>query len=292
MKFLPVIQYAILVGTAIFQTGAARVPQDPVHILSRQEPVSPFYPSTLEDLTLVRAAYDELAHQIQAKLYKPSPECIPMTTDKLEGTGSICPARDNILVDLMRVCFRQLSIRLPRLRNGITATPPNGVSQVTWKDFNDNYSKLDDAVTFALREIEKQACLILADTDTKTSDAVYGGTMTPVMIRGIRITVTSVQDSWVQTDNILEGGIAPEVFDSRAENTNEDVFTKIKNTRELFMALGKINDVESLTTGAQQCVNLLAELAAAILVGGIGGILTGSGGGGLPSAPSLPGTGK
>ncbi|KAF3190951.1 hypothetical protein TWF225_001916 [Orbilia oligospora] len=255
MKLPSVIQYAVVSGVTLFRFSAARVLDNPARLSSRQSTESPFYPRNLEDLTLVRAAYDELGHQIQTKLYKASPECLHMVTDKLEATGSICPARDNIL------------------------------------EFNDNYSKLDGAITFALREIQKQACLILADTDTKTSDAVYGGTMTPATINGTSITVTSLQDSFVQIDFILENGIDPKSFDQPAQATTEDIFSKLRDTRALFVTLGKINDVQSLTTGAQQCISLLAELAAAALMGGLGGILTGSSGGGLPSLPKLPGLG-
>ncbi|KAK6357754.1 hypothetical protein TWF718_002062 [Orbilia javanica] len=292
MKLKSIFQYAAISGATLFQLVSAGTLKFSPQILRRGDNKSPFYPRNLEDLTLVRAAYDEIGHQIQAQLYTASPECLPMITDKLEGTGSTCPARDTTLVKIIRECFRQLSIRLPRLREGIGATPPNGVAPVSWKDFNDNYSKLGDAITFALREIQKQACLILADTDTKTYDAVYGGSMTPAMIRGVPITVTSLQDSFIKISSTLENGIAPKVLDEPAQGTTEDVFKKLGQTRSLFVTLGKINDVQSLTTGAQQCLSLLAELAAAALIGGIGGILTGSGGGGLPSPPSLPGFGR
>ncbi|KAF3092579.1 hypothetical protein TWF569_009015 [Orbilia oligospora] len=292
MKLPSVIQYAVVSGVTLFRFSAARVLDNPARLSSRQSTESPFYPRNLEDLTLVRAAYDELGHQIQTKLYKASPECLHMVTDKLEATGSICPARDNILVGLIRETFKQLSIRLPRLRSRIGVAPSNGVAPVSWQEFNDNYSKLDGAITFALREIQKQVCLILADTDTKTSDAVYGGTMTPATINGTSITVTSLQDSFVQIDSILENGIDPKSFDQPAQATTEDIFSKLRDTRALFVTLGKINDVQSLTTGAQQCISLLAELAAAALIGGLGGILTGSSGGGLPSLPRLPGLGS
>ncbi|RVD80134.1 uncharacterized protein DFL_008041 [Arthrobotrys flagrans] len=218
------IQCSAVSGITLFQLGAAIVLGDPVQISPRtQDPVSPFYPSTLEDLTLVRAAYDELGHQIQAKLYKVIPERVPMVTDKLEGTGSICPAKDNILSDLIIESFRQLSVRFPRFRTGINATAPNGVAPISWKEFNDNYSKLDAAVTFTLKEIESN--MILA------------------MICGIQIMVTNLQDSIVKLDFILENGIAPRTFDGPAQDTTEDIFGKIKATRELFATLGKINDV-------------------------------------------------
>ncbi|KAF3180032.1 hypothetical protein TWF751_011602 [Orbilia oligospora] len=252
MKLPSVIQYAVVSGVTLFRFSAARVLDNPARLSSRQSTESPFYPRNLEDLTLVRAAYDELGHQIQTKLYKASPECLHMVTDKLEATGSICPARDNILVGLIRETFKQLSIRLPRLRSRIGVAPSN---------------------------------------DTKTSDAVYGGTMTPATINGTSITVTSLQDSFVQIDFILENGIDPKSFDQPAQATTEDIFSKLRDTRALFVTLGKINDVQSLTTGAQQCISLLAELAAAALMGGLGGILTGSSGGGLPSLPKLPGLG-
>ncbi|KAK6516081.1 hypothetical protein TWF506_005993 [Arthrobotrys conoides] len=279
MKLHIVIQYAAISIATLSQLANARVLDDYTRISQRQVTESPFYPKNLEDLTLVRAAYDELGHQIQGKLYRVIPECLPMITSKVAGSGSICPARDDILAGLIRESFRQLSIRIPQLRAGIGATPPNGVAPVSWKDFNDNYSKLDDAITFALREIQKQACLILADTDTKTSDAVYGGTMTPATIRGTTITVTSLQDSFVQIDFILENGIASKRFDEPAQDTTEDIFRKLGDTRALFMVLGGVNNVQSVTMGAQVCINMLAELATAGLIGGLGGILTGSGGG-------------
>ncbi|KAK6508794.1 hypothetical protein TWF481_003564 [Arthrobotrys musiformis] len=292
MKSRTMLQYAAIGGVALFHLGTARVLKNPIQIFQRRETISPFYPATLEDLTLVRAAYDELGNSIKAKLYRPSPECLPMATDKVEGMGSRCPFRDQILVDIIREAFRQLTVRFPRLRDGIAATPPAGVSPVSWKDFNDNYSKLDGAITFALREIEKQACYILADTKSQSYDAVYGGSKTPATIKGTPITVTSLQDSVVQFDFILENGISPRRLDEPAQFTTEDYFGKVKATRELFVVLGGINDVQSLSTGAQRCVSLLAEFAGTGLLDGLGGILTGSGAGGLPPLPKLPGLGR
>ncbi|KAK6362586.1 hypothetical protein TWF730_000043 [Orbilia blumenaviensis] len=277
MKLLTTVHYAILSGVALFKAGTSRDIGNinTTQILPRQNTLSPFYPRNLEDLTLVRAAFDELGYQIGAKLNNIKLGCISMATDKLEGSGSVCPARDKIMVDLIQESFRQLSIRYPQLRSGITATPPNGVSPVSWDAFNDNYFKLNNALSFALKEIRKQACFILADTNSKTYDAVYGGTMTPAAVQGIELTVTSILDSWVDLDRILEGGIAPRAFDGRAQDLTEDGFQKIFRTKALFTMLGAINDLQSVTTGAQECVSLLAELTASLLIGGIGGALTG-----------------
>ncbi|KAF3939226.1 hypothetical protein ABW19_dt0210009 [Dactylella cylindrospora] len=248
-------------------------------LVPRQNSLSPFYPITVTNLALVQAAAESLTTDIKRNLYGVPTECgLLSVLSKAEGDGSICPARDQRVYNYMLGALILFSERIPVLRAGVTATPPSGSVRITYTKFNAAYMKLGNALSVTLREIQKQACLIIADTDSLMFDAFYNGELFP---EGSNLS-TLYQSFIVTQASLLQVG--PSAFDKTGREITEDIFAYLHETVDFFENLKSVSSTAGLTGVLQKCVGLATELVLGGGGGTIGGLI-GGGSGGVGTPP-------